>query len=94
MSLNIDSAGEANRKMNEFVNTFTLEHFGEHPKDEVQARSDALNAYYESEGYSFGTDEDSFILPKLTEEEHEAETAYRRSMGLSEIVHPSEDEGK
>jgi len=85
MSLNIDSAGEANRKMNEFIHAYTLEHFGEHPEDEVQARSDALNAYYESEGYSFGPDEDSFILPKLTEKEHEAETVYRRSMGLSEI---------
>lgn len=94
MSLNIDSAGEESRKMNEFVNAYTLEHFGEHPEDEVQARSDALNAYYGSLGCSFGTDEDSFILPKLTAEEQETESSYRRSMGFSEIVYPSEDEGK
>lgn len=94
MSLNIDLAGEENRKQNEFVNAYTLEHFGEHPEDEEQARSEALQAYYESLGYSFGTDEDSFILPKLTDEEQEAESVYRRSIGLSEIVNPSEDEGK
>lgn len=70
MSLNIDLAGEGNRHQNEFVDAYTREHFWGHPEDEVQARSDALNAYYESEGFSFGLDEDSFILPKLDEEEN------------------------
>lgn len=55
--------GEENRKQNEFVKKYMLEHFGEKPKDMALANSDALKAYYKSQGFTFGSDEETFIYP-------------------------------
>lgn len=57
-------AWEENRKQTEFVQVYILEHFGADPDDPVQAHSDALEAYWESRGFKFGQDEESFILPE------------------------------
>lgn len=57
--------GEENQKQNKFVKAYILKHFGEYPADPEVANSKALSAYWESLGYKFGTDEESFILPKI-----------------------------
>lgn len=59
----LEVIGEENRKQNEFVTSYILEHFGERPADIVQAQSDALDAYWKSQGLVFGTDEETFIIP-------------------------------
>lgn len=54
-----------NAKMSQFIDAYILKHYGKDPKDPEAAQSEALAAYYDQEGYQFGNDEDSFILPKL-----------------------------
>lgn len=60
-----ERAGEENRKQNEYVVSYIQEHFGLDPDDPVAATSEALKAYYRSICLKFGSDEDSFILPKV-----------------------------
>lgn len=62
---NWDLIGEENRKQNEFVKVYILKHFGSQPVDPVAAYSDALSAYWESLGYKFGGEEETFILPDI-----------------------------
>ncbi|MGN7170850.1 hypothetical protein ACTHSJ_33820 [Paenibacillus cellulositrophicus] len=52
------------RKQYEFIEAYVREH-GEDRDD----WSEALGAYFEAEGYNFGLDEDSFILPEILEDE-------------------------
>lgn len=59
-----EKACEANREQTAFVNQYIRDHFGENPADPEQAMSDALDAYYKSNGLEFGPDEESFILPE------------------------------
>lgn len=54
------------RKQHELIEAYVREH-GD--RDEEEVWSEALGAYYEAEGYNFGSDEDSFILPEFTEDE-------------------------
>ncbi|MCY9763546.1 hypothetical protein M5X06_00255 [Paenibacillus alvei] len=46
----------------DYVHSYNQEHFGNRPIMEEE-QSQALTDYYKSKGYSFGSDEDSFILP-------------------------------
>lgn len=56
--------GEAVRRQIEFVESYILEHFGSHPEDEEFAQSEALKAFYLSEGYNFtDSEEEQFIIP-------------------------------
>lgn len=60
----IDAVGALNEKQNDFVKDYIMKHFGENPSDVVFAQSEALDAYWKSEGLDFGDGEDTFILPK------------------------------
>lgn len=57
--------GEALRRQFEFVECYILEHFGSRPEDEEFAQSEALDAFYLSEGYNLfnGSEKEEFILP-------------------------------
>lgn len=50
------------QEQKEFVERYIQQH--NLIDDEEAARSEALAAYYEFKGYKFGSDDDSFILPK------------------------------
>ena len=63
--INLDIIGEENRKQNEFITFYILKHFGSQPADPVAAYSNALDAYWESLGYEFGGDKETFILPDI-----------------------------
>lgn len=56
-------AGEVNRKQNEFVVAYIQEHYGPDPEDPELAMSEALKAYYRSEDFVFGSEEDTFVFP-------------------------------
>lgn len=61
---NWEAAGQENKSQNDFVNSWIKEHFGDNPENPEQATSEALKAYHASLGFQFGSDADSFILPK------------------------------
>lgn len=53
------------QEQNEFVEMYIRQHYpNEGEYDQEEARSEALTAYYGLKGYKFGSDDDSFILPK------------------------------
>lgn len=52
-------------KMGDFIDQYILEHFGEDPEDFEYTQSEALKAYYKTQGFELDTsdtaDDDSFI---------------------------------
>lgn len=57
------TVGEINQAQNDFVDHYIDAHYGSNPKNIIEARSEALKAYYKAQGFEFGPEEDAFILP-------------------------------